>query len=163
MKLIVKKYLVFILVFISLFILFSALMNFVLPVKTSMVSGNIGRYNNGDILFYTESNSYTIDDYILYRPSSIQSILVAEIVDINSDGTFKVIGTDLEPIDDLDQSNLKQEQIIGKVVSSLSMYIFYPIVIVITLILSYIVTHFAYKKIKKDNFLTFFISQGLYL
>jgi hypothetical protein len=147
-----KKFTIFIALFILIFILFSLMMNLILPVKTSMISENIGRYNSGDILFHIESEAYTINDYILYRPSSKQSTLVAKIVEINLDNTFKVIGTNTEPIDDLDQNNLKQEQIIGKVIFSTSMYIFYPVIISITLTLSYFLTRFISKKIKKKMF-----------
>jgi len=147
----IKKFTIFIVLFISIFILSSVLTNFVLPVKTSSISGTVGKYNSSDILFYTESESYTINDYIFYRPSSIQSTLFARIVEINPDSTFKVLGTNSEPIDDLDQNNLKQEQIIGKVISSISMYIFYPIVIIITLIFTCILTYFITRKKNKDK------------
>jgi len=124
------------------------LLNFALPIKTSEISGKIGKYASGDILFYAESETYNVNDVILYKPSSIEQIIFAEIVEINLDGTFKVIGTNPEPIDDLDQNNLKKEQIMGKVISSISAYIFYPIFIAINLILAFILTHFISKKIK---------------
>ena len=130
---------------IFLGILFFVLLNFVLPVKTCMISGDIGNYKSGDILFYTESDSYIVNDVILYTPSSTPSTIVAEIVEKNPDGTFKVIGTNPEPIEDLDQNNLKKEQIMGKVISSTSPYVFYPILIAINLILAFILTHFIYK------------------
>ena len=143
-----KKIVIFIGFFILLFMLFSVLTNYILPVKTSMISDNIGRYNSGDILFCSESESYTVNDYILYRPSSKQATIFAEIVEINADGTFRVIGINPEPIDDLDQNNLRQEQILGKVIYSISMFIFYPIVITITIILAFILTYVIIKKIK---------------
>jgi hypothetical protein len=143
-----KKIVIFIEFFILLLMLFSVLTNFILPIKTSIISIDIGRYTSGDILFYSESESYNINDYILYNPSSKEMIVIAEIIEINSDDTFKVIGADPEPKDDLDQNNLKQEQIIGKVIYSVSWYIYYPMVITIIIILSLILTYFIYKKIK---------------
>jgi len=146
-----KKTAIFFVLLLFLFVLSGVLMNFILPVKTSMISGDVGRYNNGDILFYSESESYTVSDFILYRPSSSQSTLVAEIVEINTDGTFKVIGTDPEPIDDLDQNSLHKRQIIGKVIASTSPYIFYPIILLINLFLAFILTSFISKKMKRKQ------------
>jgi hypothetical protein len=143
-----KLILVFIVLFIFLFLSFSVLTNFILPVKTSMISGNVGRYSSEDILFYSESESYTINDYIIYRPTSKQVSIIAEIIEINSNGTFKVIGINPEPIEKLDQNNLKKEQIMGKIFYSMSMYIFYPIVITICIISAFILTHFILKKLK---------------
>lgn len=146
-----KKIIIFIGFFIFLLMLFAILTNFILPVKTVIISGDVGKYNSGDILFYTESEAYEINEYILYKPSTKQVNYIAEIVDINSDGTFKVIGADPESIDELDQNNLKQNQIIGKIIYSSPFYIFYPISIIITIIFAYIITHFISKKIKQPE------------
>ena len=144
-----NKIVIFLVIIVILRILTFSLTNYLLPVKTSMLSGDVGRYKNNDILFYTASESYTFNDFILYTPSSKPSTIVAEIVEINPDGTFKVIGINPEPIEDLDQNNLKKEQIIGKVISSISGYIYYPLSIAMLLILAFIITHFIFKKIKK--------------
>lgn len=146
-----KKIAIFIVMMISLSILFFILLNFALPIKTSMISGKIGKYTSEDILFHAESETYNVNDVILYNPSSIEQTIFAEIVEINLDGTFKVIGTNPEPIDDLDQNNLKKEQIIGKVISSISAYIFYPLFMAINLILAFALTHFISKKIKTSQ------------
>ena len=113
-----KKIVIFIALLIFISVLSHVLLNYALPIKTSMLSGDIGSYNDGDILFYTNSESYSLNDVILYTPSSQPQTIVAEIVEINPDGTFKVIGANPEPIDDLDQNNLKKEQIVGKVISN---------------------------------------------
>jgi len=131
--------------FLILFIL-----NIVLPTKPTTISGNVGKYTSIDILFYSGSESYNVDDYILYRTSSTQSTIIAYITEVNPDGTFKVISSNPEPIDDLDQNDLKQEQIIGKVNFSIPMYIFYPVIIIVSIILGFILTRFISKKIKTD-------------
>jgi len=126
------------------------ILNIVLPTKPTTISGNVGKYTSIDILFYSGSESYNVDDYILYRTSSTQSTIIAYITEVNPDGTFKVISSNPEPIDDLDQNDLKQEQIIGKVNFSIPMYIFYPVIIIVSIILGFILTRFISKKIKTD-------------
>lgn len=58
-----KKIAIFTIFIIFLIILFFSLMNFVLPVKTSMLSGDIGVYESGGILFCTASDSFNVNDY----------------------------------------------------------------------------------------------------
>jgi len=142
---------VFAVVLIILITLSLISLNFILPIKTVMISGDVGHYKNGDILFFTESDSYNINDFILYEPSSSASIFVAKIIEKNTDDTFKVISTNPESIENLDQNNLKKEQIIGKVISSMSPYIFSFILIAINLVLAFIITHFIYKRINKST------------
>ena len=145
-----NKIVIFSTLMIFLIILFFGLMNFILPVRTSVLSGDVGDYKNGDVLFYIESESYNVNDSILYTPSSIPSIIVAKIVEKNPDGTFKVIGANPEPIDDLDQNNLKKEQIMGKVIANITFYIFYPILFAILIILDYFLTIIISKKVNKQ-------------
>jgi hypothetical protein len=144
-----KKIAIFIILVFFILIIAQVLMNSVLPVKSCITSISVGKLNSGDVLFYSESKSYSINDYITYKPASKQVNYIAEIIEINPDGTFKVIsGTNPDPIIQLEQNNLKQEQIIGKVIYSISMYILYPILITIAIILAFVLTHFISKKIK---------------
>jgi hypothetical protein len=146
-----KKIAIFIILVFFILIIAQVLMNSILPVKSCIASISVGRLNSGDVLFYSESESYTTNDYIIYRPSSKQVNYIAEIIEINPDGTFKVIsGTSSDPIVQAEQNNLKQEQILGKVIYSISMYILYPIVIIISIILAFVLTHFISKKIKTE-------------
>jgi len=114
-----------------------------------MLSGDVGEYNNGDILFYSGSESYTVNDCVLYTPSSSSSIIVAKIVVINPEGTFTVIGTSPEPIEELDQNNLQEQQIIGKVIATTPAYIFLPLVILLAIGVAFILTRIITKKIIK--------------
>ena len=144
----IKKVGVFIVSLIFISTILFVLLNFVLPIKTTMISGNVGCYKSRDILFYSESDSYVVEDVILYNPSTQSSTLIVEIIEINPDGTFKVIGINPEPIDDLDQNNLEKDQIIGKVIYSLSPLIYFPIFFIIVLLLAYNLTRFISNKIK---------------
>jgi len=144
-----RKIGLFIPIFIGVIILTVVLINFVLPLKASMLSGDVGQYQSGEILFYGSAESYQVNDLILYSPSSNTNVLFAKIIEINPDNTFKVIGTESEPIEELDQNSVNENQITGKVVYSISPYVFFPLLIFIDVIIAFVITTFVTKRLNR--------------
>ncbi|MBI2652008.1 signal peptidase I [Candidatus Woesearchaeota archaeon] len=146
-------------IFLALMILVVALGNlifrYIIPIKSVKLNSEsmAPTYYKGDVLFYSPLISYNINDIILYKPLIRPQSIVVRIIEENPDGTFKVKGdnpqTNPIPIAQLDQNNLKKEQIIGKISFGTKSYIFYPLVYGIEIILAILLTILISKKIKK--------------
>jgi len=142
-----KKIGLFIVIFVLLIVVFSILLNFVLPVKTRVINGNFGNYTNGDVIFISKSDSYKVGDIIIYKISSTDESIFAEVIEKNTDGTYKIKRAGEEYINNPIENNINEGQIMGKGIASLSMYIFYPLLLIVNLFLAYILTVIIYKKL----------------
>mgnify|MGYP006287277503 CR=1 FL=1 len=146
-----KKIITFIVLMVLTIVVANALFRFLLPIKPiKMGSESMApTYNVEDILFYSKSNTYKVDDIIIYKPTSRPQNIVARIIEQNQDGTFKVKGdANRATIPPLDQNNLKEEQIIGKVAFGTNWYVFYPLSYGIQIIIALILTQLIYPKLK---------------
>jgi len=147
-----RKILIFVVLLILIIAIANVLFRFVLPIKpVRQVSASMTpTYNKGDILFYSHSDSYVVDDIIIYKPSTRPFNVAIRIIEENPDGTFKVKG-DGNPatIPTLDQDNLGKEQIIGKVIGSTKGFVFYPLTYGIYLIIALLLTKLVDSKLKK--------------
>jgi|TARA_Y100000294_G_C8507965_1_gene317510 signal peptidase I len=125
---------------------------YVFPTKpVKLASGNMEpTYSKGDVIFYTQSEDYKVDDIILHETSRAPSVV--RIIEINQDGTFKAKG-DANPTSisrpGLDETRIPNEKIIGKVSFGTKSFVFYPLMYGIEIILALLLTILISKKIKK--------------
>ena len=147
-----KKIVIFIVLMILIMGLTNVLFRFVLPIKpVKMISGSMApTYNAGDVLFYSGSDTYKVDDIIIYKPSTRPQSIVIRIIEQNLNGTFTVKGdANQATMPALDQDNLRKEQILGKVSFGTKWYIFYPISYGIQILIALLLTQLVYSKLKK--------------
>ena len=143
---------IFLIILVIIIGLSNILLRYALPIKTSrLISGNMEpTYQRGDVLFYSGSANYAVNDVVIYVTSRGPSAV--RIIEINEDGTYQAKG-DANPVpisvSGLDETSIRQEQIMGKVSSGTSPYVFYPLVYGFEIILAVFLTFSLAKKIKK--------------
>ena len=148
-----KKVLLFIVVLVILMVIGKLVNRFVLPVAKLNSESMQPTFNKGDIIFYTKSDSYGVNDIIIFY-STIKDPIVARIIEINSDGTYKAKGdnpkTNPVPIKSqlLDETQISKTQILGKVFNfSLNPVIFILLVRGIQIILALLLTKLFYYRL----------------
>jgi signal peptidase len=152
MKGIGKKILIFIVLMILLIGLANVLFRFVLPIKPVILGSESMEptYTMGDILFYRQSNNYTVNDVIVYTIGGNSG--VARIIELNGDGTYKLKG-DHNPISIssgyMDQTHVKKEQLLGKVSFGNKWFVVYPLLYGVQIIIAVLLTQVIYSKLKK--------------
>lgn len=144
-----KKILIFIVLMILLIALSNVLFRFVLPLKAvRLISDNMApTYDKGDVLFYSQTNEYVVEDVIISETS--RGTIVTRIIEINDDGTFKAKGDGnaASIVSSLvDETHIQKEQIIGKILFGTKWFIFYPILYIIQIIIALILTKLIYSK-----------------
>ena len=143
---------IFLIIMLVLVGLANVTFRYVLPTKpVKLASGNMEpTYSKGDVIFYTQSDNYKVDDIILHETSRAPSVV--RIIEINDDGTFKAKG-DANPTSisspGLDETHIPKEKIIGKVSFGTKSFIFYPLVYGIEIIIALLLTILISKKIMK--------------
>ena len=131
MKNLGRKIGIFITALIIILLLVNIFNRFFIPVKPVMtVSSNMApTYEKYDVLFYSKSEDYNVNDPILVTVSNRQNS-VTRIIKINEDGTFYAKAD--YNINSLPfEGSINKNQIVGKIVFSMKPYIFYPIIYII--------------------------------
>jgi len=147
-----KKIIIFVVLMLIFIGLFNVVFRYLLPINSIKFNSNsmLPTYHKGDILFYTESNSYQVDEVIVV--STKMAPISHRIIEINTDGTYKTKGdNNPESIKGpyLDETKITNDQIMGKVISSIRGFIFYPIVYGLEIIIALLLTKLIYSKLRK--------------
>ena len=143
-----KKIGIFILIFVVLLGISNILFRFVLPIKAVfLVSGSMEpAYNENDVVFWKQADTYNLDDVVIFK-GNLPSDIVSRIIDVNDDGTFNLKG-DANPTSIYFERNVPKERIKGKIVYSISPFIFYGITYGIIIVLAFFGTNYIVKNKK---------------
>jgi len=151
-----KKTIIFIAILILVMICFNILSRYILPNRPLfLISESMEpALHKGDIVFYTHSQNYTLQDIVVFPAQELPYPVVSRIIAINPDGTFQVKGDHnpksfAEPY--LDETHVAKEQITGKIVWKINSYVYFSIDYGIKLIISYLLTNLIYLKLKKKS------------
>ena len=140
-----KKIALFIVLLVILIVMGKLINRFVLPLAKLNSESMYPTYNKGDILFYSKSSPYNVNDVIIFY-SSRRIPIVVRIIEINPDSTYKAKGdnpkTNPVPIKSifLDETRISKEQILGKILFSFNPIIFYVLVYGIEIIIAFLLT-----------------------
>jgi len=144
-----KKIITFIISLIVIVSFVNVLFRYVLPTKPVMLRSNSmsPTYHKYDVLIYSKSADYSVNDVILFKTS--RTPIVARIVSINEDGTYKTKG-DNNPVSiqtpALDETQVSRDLIIGKIVFTSNPYLFYNISYGIQILFAFLLTALVSSK-----------------
>ncbi len=142
-----KKIGVFVLIFVVLLGISNVLFRFILPIKAvSLVSRNMEpTYHENDVLFWKLSETYEVNDVVVYKARALAIDSVSRIINLNEDGTFQLKG-DANPTSIFVENRVLKQSIKGKVIFSLSPFIFYGLTYGIIFALSFLSVRYIFKK-----------------
>lgn len=150
MKETIKKVSIFIGILIIVMLLTNIIGRYILNINPTIILSNnmFPTYEKYDSLFYSPSNNYNVNDVIVASVPNQDVLLISRIIKINEDGNFDAKGDNntesFTPI----ERNINKNQILGKVVSSMKSYFYFPLIYGIQIVIALFLANYIYRKVK---------------
>lgn len=154
MKNSLKKVIIFCVLLFLIAILTMFILRTVFPTARLISSNMEPTYSKGDLIFYSAPKDLAINDVIIFQPNSNANNIVTRIISINPDGSYVAKGdANSKPLNAtlINENNIQENMIVGKVKGSISPYIFYPLSYGIQAILAILLTFLIGSMIKNKS------------